>query len=139
MTSCNSQRIILGDDNHKYDIAINEWKNKLTNYNSQSQGICVYDVCPLLPQNMNSIWNVVKWNFSADALCSLKSSNKKINNKTVKSLINVIVFGGSMTLGRDSIGTCCKNSAKCDSSENHLQKPLDNNKWHCFWFGYISQ
>ena len=106
-----------------------------------SRSKCYYDVCPLVSQNFNSIWSVISWNFSADALCNLQPSSlfndhKNEQQKKVvvdsSSPINIIVFGGSMTWGRDSLGTCCDPETKLCSSEannEHSFKPLDTNKW----------
>ena len=132
------------------DLVLEAWITQLWKRHPQSESTsCVYGMCPLVPENMASVWKVINWNFSADSLCMLKETfqNKKQSDISSNANVKVIVFGGSMTLGNRIIGTCCAfhytqstiSSMKCDRGYEHMESPLQNNRWYCFWFGYLSR
>ena len=126
------------------DIVLETWMTKFWNRHQKKEfSYCVFDTCPLVTKNIASAWKIINWNFSADALCMLGQSLNKQNMNQSNSKVKVIVLGGSMTVGHDVVGACCssqtKSTMKCDSTYEHLQFPLHNNRWYCFWLGYLSQ
>ena len=62
-----------------------------------SKSNCVFGVCPLVHENMVSTWNIVDWNFSADAICDLGKHFTTHSDPPSESKVkvNVIVFGGN--------------------------------------------
>ena len=63
--------------------------------------ICVFGLCPLVHDNVASSWNIVDWNFSADAICKLgkhlRIDPRYDSFELSKVAVNVIVFGGKLT------------------------------------------
>ena len=145
---CENSNILLGKPPRFEDIHLEKWKKQLLHKYKNNPKRCVSNACPLTSDNFHSAWKLIDWNFSADALCQLNNNDnnngdtaaKVLKNSNKKHHINIIVFGGSMTIGRDSIGTCCvPSSSHCDTTLRHNFLPLDNNLWYCFWYGYLSK
>ena len=125
------------------DIPLETWVTQLWDRHGKTQNTrCVFDMCPLVSKNIASAWKIINWNFSADSLCKLgQSLQYTVSSETRPNLnVKVIVFGGSMTVGNDAIGSCCSSrTSNCDPYYEHLKSPLNNDHWYCFWFGYLSR
>jgi len=81
------------------------------------------------------------------------NDNNNNNNNIVKKKINILVFGGSMTIGTDVNGVCCleynihgyhpipsDSNSKCVNTNNYLiDEPLQPDKYYCNWFGQLSR
>ena len=79
-----------------YEVEGNEKDSLKELLKSNGKKNCVFGVCPLVHENIALSWNIVDWNFSADAICKLgkhlRTHSQPASESKVK--VNVIVFGG---------------------------------------------
>ena len=137
--NCNANGLYMLSGHRDYgfsDSSLESWITQLWERHGDQKAIskCVFNMCPLVQENIASAWKVIHWNFSADALCKLRDSEVKES----QSKVQVLLFGGSMTVGNDAVKGCCVSShSTCDTTFDHIHKPLKNDRWYCFWFGYL--
>ena len=128
---------------HKFkDKFLENWVKKLWKRHGNRTAVsqCIFNICPLVSENLASTWKVIQWNFSADALCAI--GKLRIDESQSDLKVRVIVFGGSMTLGEEAVGGCCSSQSKtsiCDKTFDHMNSHLSHDRWYCYWFGYLSR
>lgn len=96
---------------------------------------CVSRMCPVKPLHVEMSMSELKFPYRADAICGIPFKKK----------VNVMVFGGSMTVGSRM---CCdhtiwdlddegKQNTTCVNNPIAIYTGLDANKLQCSWSGYL--
>ena len=131
------QRIFIFDD----QPVMKGWIEQLYIRHNHQDTFCVNGICPLDRKNTLASWDMLDWNFSADALCQLGESLKTSPTRLEKLKVKIIGLGGSMTYGHGSLSYCCASNSdlSCDMKNTLDSSALDNNKWYCSWFGFLKK
>ena len=143
--NCNSNGLYMLSGHREVgfsDTSLENWIVELwkRHGNQTAMSKCVFNMCPLVSENVASAWRVIQWNFSADAICHLGETNNMKSQSNTK--VQVLLFGGSMTVGNDAVGGCCSSKSPlstCDNTFDHIHSHLKNDYWYCFWFGYLAR
>lgn len=101
---------------------------------------CLPNLCPVKSSFITASQQPMTWKPRVDALCQLNILNKMKRNYS-KVVVNVIVFGGSMTFGQYLDGKCCLQRENKTFSCHHRMKndiELDPSVHYCHWFGELT-
>lgn len=104
---------------------------------------CYPKLCPIHKEYIDSVESVsANWTYHAHAICKLHEIDSILSSVTgsnVKPVVNVVIFGGSMTKAQDMQGTCCaKENLLCQPSKND-NKAYENGKFYCSWSSFYGR
>eukprot|EP01041_Mallomonas_annulata_P003666 gene3666-7305_t len=101
------------------------------NVRGKEQCLQKQPICPLHSKNVKSTLESLIWQNLSPRLCSLIFKNKEKN----QSQINIIVLGGSFTVGENvEDGCCCNQDIKCvnNTCDDSILR-MSNGAFGCSW------
>eukprot|EP01041_Mallomonas_annulata_P012475 gene12475-26242_t len=100
---------------------------------------CIEKLCPIKEENVASaLESMSSWANASSRLCNIVfASNKILVTETPKTVIRLIILGGSFTVGSNTKeGCCCKMDVKCANKPcEHYSKGNDDP--YCAWSGFL--
>eukprot|EP00600_Ochromonadales_sp_CCMP1393_P015059 CAMPEP_0174995928 /NCGR_PEP_ID=MMETSP0005-20121125/110_1 /TAXON_ID=420556 /ORGANISM="Ochromonas sp., Strain CCMP1393" /LENGTH=544 /DNA_ID=CAMNT_0016250277 /DNA_START=84 /DNA_END=1719 /DNA_ORIENTATION=- len=137
--------VIHGEQDPPMKDDTNAWGTRI---NKQREGLCVSPLCPVNDDNIKSVFSQLNWRFRADGLCNLKSiatshqsqnQDRGHSSSMSKPEIQVLVFGGSMTVGQYCMHDCIEKDFQSDLGLplSLLREEYNTSQLYCTWFGHL--
>lgn len=109
----------------------------------ENPGRCsLSDACPLHKENIDSVLGVQNWPNNTDQLCDMIYSDNR--DATNNDTINILFFGGSMTVGAGTLEECfCHHNLDESCPANHTYPKMRNiegwDDFYCGWVGFFTR
>jgi hypothetical protein len=127
------------------------WDNATTATMQKIEPCISGHACPVKHKYIKTVLGVQKWSSNSYKLCEMTyfghqskwlSSISNNSTSSYSNTINLIFFGGSMTLGVGTVEACCCHNAidkRCPATHScpHMYNVKGQNDFYCGWVGYF--